>query len=149
MRPARKAARKQIGRQPMSREGRWTLIACAGSSILLAGAVFLASGILPDARFGLPSGQFGRPGALPINGAGGSGSSAMDSDDGLRTGSILFVPNEGNICRRRLIDNRTWRIRDGGAVICNEAVAWNANVVAGRLSPAARLDAIRGGFQKK
>lgn len=135
----------------MSREGRWTLIACAGSSVLFAGAVFLASGILPEARFGLLSGLFGRPATMQMGGVGGGrlGSAAMDSDDDLRTGSILFVPEEGNICRRRLIDNNTWRIRDGGAVICNEAVAWNANAVAGRLSPAARLDAIRGGFQRK
>lgn len=76
--------------------------------------------------------------------AGGEG-----DDNTLTTGSILFVPNEGNVCRRKLIDNRTWLMRDAGNVVCDEAVSWNSNIESQHHSAAARIEAIRGGFSAK
>lgn len=92
-----------------------------------------------------------------LNGIGsGSGSqegtaqpSGTGDDDNLTTGSILFVPTEGNVCRRRFIDNRTWALRDAGHVICDEAVSWNSGVQAQSYSAASRLDAIRYGFNPR
>jgi hypothetical protein len=79
-------------------------------------------------------------------GASGNGT----GDDDLTTGSILFVPNEGNICRQRLIDNRTWTIRDGGYVTCNEAVSWHTGTTSRKVyTPTSRVEAIRQGFFSK
>ena len=41
------------------------------------------------------------------------------SDDEIYTGSILFVPNDGKICRQFLFDNRTGRTNDNGLVDCD------------------------------
>jgi hypothetical protein len=43
------------------------------------------------------------------------------SDDEIYTGSILFTPHEGNICRQFLFDNRTGRFTDNGKVDCERA----------------------------
>ena len=64
----------------------------------------------------------------------------------LRSGAILFVPVEGNVCRRRLINNKTWQIQDGGEVVCDEAVSWNATSPNQKYFVAVRVDAIRAGF---
>jgi len=39
---------------------------------------------------------------------------AMPSDDEIYTGAILFVPDDGKVCRRFLFDNRTGRLSYGG-----------------------------------
>ncbi len=65
----------------------------------------------------------------------------------LQSGAILFVPIEGNICRRRMIDNGTWRIRDDGYVACDEAVSWNSGAQSQKYFVAVRVDAIRAGFK--
>ncbi len=80
-----------------------------------------------------------------------SGSGTGENGDGYAaTGSVLFVPLQGNVCRERLIDNKTWVMRDKGYVVCDEAVSWNANTVpTTTYSPTARVDAIRSGFTKK
>ena len=91
-----------------------------------------------------------RPGFGTGPGRGAASGAAGESDDVyLATGSILFVPNAGNICRKRLIDNKTWFMRDKGYVVCDEAVSWNANITSQRYTPTTRVDAIRGGFFKK
>ena len=41
--------------------------------------------------------------------------------DEIYTGSILYVPNEGTICRQLLFDNRTGRMHDKGLVDCEQA----------------------------
>lgn len=66
----------------------------------------------------------------------------------MRTGPILFVPLTGNVCSRRLIDNETWRIRDGGQVVCDAAVSWNATVPASTYSVSRRVDALRAVFSR-
>jgi hypothetical protein len=45
----------------------------------------------------------------------------MPSDDEIYTGSILFVPDDGRVCRRFLFDNRTGRLSDSGLVDCESA----------------------------
>jgi hypothetical protein len=49
-------------------------------------------------------------------------STIAPSDDEIYTGSILFVPpNDSNICRQVLFDNRTGRLNDNGLVDCERA----------------------------
>jgi len=43
------------------------------------------------------------------------------SDDEIYTGAILFVPDDGKVCRRFLFDNRTGRLSYGGLVDCETA----------------------------
>jgi len=43
------------------------------------------------------------------------------SDDEVYTGSILYVPDEGKVCRQLLFDNRTGRVQDNGLVDCEHA----------------------------
>jgi hypothetical protein len=75
--------------------------------------------------------------------------SGQGDDDNLTTGSVLFVPVEGNVCRRRFIDNRTWALRDAGHVVCDEAVSWNSAAPAQPWSAPSRIEAIRHGFNPK
>lgn len=65
----------------------------------------------------------------------------------LRSGAVLYVPIEGNVCRRRSIDNETWQIKDDGYVVCDEAVTWNSGAVGQKYFVAVRVDAIRAGFK--
>jgi len=46
---------------------------------------------------------------------------ATPSDDEIYTGSILFVPDDGKVCRRFLFDNRSGRLSDSGLVDCESA----------------------------
>ncbi|MES1155149.1 MAG: hypothetical protein ABUL48_01840 [Pseudorhodoplanes sp.] len=75
-------------------------------------------------------------------------SAAVRPDDEIYTGSILFVPREGNDCRQNLLDNLSGRIWDNGVVPCDTALAKFTEKQGGRWS-AARVDAIRDGFRKK
>jgi hypothetical protein len=69
-----------------------------------------------------------------------------ESDDDLTTGSIVFVPVLGNNCRQNLIDNRTWRVRENGAVPCDQALAAAAHRRSDG-APTTRLDIIRESFR--
>jgi hypothetical protein len=69
------------------------------------------------------------------------------SEANLSTGSMLFVAPGGNQCRQGSIDNSTWRIRNGGAVDCDEALAKAANAGNDARSPGSRLELIRQGFR--
>ena len=44
----------------------------------------------------------------------------VPSDAEIYTGSILFVPDDGRVCRRFLFDNRTGRFSDSGLVDCEK-----------------------------
>ena len=90
---------------------------------------------------GIGSGGGSQDGAVQPSGA--------DDDDHLTTGSILFVPTEGNVCRPRFIDNRNWALRDAGHVVCDEAVSWNSAAPAQPWSAPSRIEAIRHGFNPK
>jgi hypothetical protein len=50
---------------------------------------------------------------------------ATPSDDEIYTGSILFVPDDGKVCRRFLFDNRTGQLSYGGLVDCERAYYQN------------------------
>jgi hypothetical protein len=65
----------------------------------------------------------------------------------LSTGSMLIVAPGGNQCRQSTIDNATWRIHNGGAVDCDEALAKAANAGNDARSPTSRLELIRQGFR--
>ena len=70
---------------------------------------------------------------------------AMATKEELRTGSVLYVPVDGNVCRQRWIDNATWLVSHEGAdVDCDEAS--NANAPNSAQQVGARMEALRGGF---
>lgn len=132
----------------ISREGRQTLAACLVLAALFGLVAIFGNGVVPRSGPAGMSAGSGRPGT-GLGGSQQAGSTSQESDDDLRTGSILFVPDHGNVCRKHVIDNRTWRIQSAGTVLCNEAVSWNANSAGNRISPLARIEAIRDGFQQK
>jgi len=74
---------------------------------------------------------------------------ALATGAALQAGMVLFVPQYGNICRRRWIDNQTWTLRDGGEVACDSEVRWNANLPVREYKIERRLDAIRNVFQSR
>jgi hypothetical protein len=122
----------------------------AGAAIFLicAGSLYMANHVVGS------SDQFRNANRTSkSDGAGKQASVSGTGENGdgyLATGSVLFVPLQGNICRERLIDNKTWLMRDKGNVVCDEAVSWNANTIpTTTYSPSARVDAIRSGFVKK
>jgi hypothetical protein len=69
------------------------------------------------------------------------------SEATLSTGSMLVVAPTGNQCRQATIDNATWRIRNGGLVDCDEALARAANAGNDVRTPGSRLELIRRGFR--
>jgi hypothetical protein len=71
----------------------------------------------------------------------------MDPAGSLQAGAVLFVPVEGNVCRKRSIDNESWRIKDDGYVVCDEAVTWNSGAANQKYFVTVRVDAIRAGFK--
>ncbi len=66
----------------------------------------------------------------------------------MRTGSILFVPFTGNLCRRKMIDNVSGAIWDAGFVDCDIAVA-QAVAKQQRQWTAQRVEEIRAGLAKR
>lgn len=74
---------------------------------------------------------------------------ARDTEAALRQGPVLFVPMEGNVCRRRVIDNATWKLRNGGEVVCDEAVAVGVPQPDQHYNIEKRLGAIRNTFQAR
>jgi hypothetical protein len=75
-----------------------------------------------------------------------AGSATIKAEDDLSTGTIVIVPILGNVCRKRLIDNATWRIRDIGFVSCRTAL--NPRVQESGWS-GSRVDIIRHGFNRR
>jgi hypothetical protein len=72
---------------------------------------------------------------------------AFEKEAALRTGPVLFAPQDGNVCRRRWIDNETWTIRDGGATNCDDTVS--TTLPGPQYQIGQRLDAIRNVFQQR
>jgi hypothetical protein len=66
----------------------------------------------------------------------------------LSTGSVLIVSPVGNLCRERVIDNDTWRMHDGAAVDCKEALAKLGAMGSNGRWSGSRVDVIREGFRK-
>ena len=73
---------------------------------------------------------------------------ALSRSQELRHGAILYVPVEGNVCRIRLIDNASWLTREGGTLICDDAVSWNSGVEGQKYFVAVRMESIRAGFRR-
>jgi hypothetical protein len=67
----------------------------------------------------------------------------------LSTGSVLFIPPKGDMCRERTIDNSTWRIRDAGQIDCELALARNAALEAKGRWSGSRTDIIRDSFRNR
>ena len=67
----------------------------------------------------------------------------------LRDATVLFVPDYGNVCRRRLLDNANWTLRDGGEVECDSEVTWNSHAPEPEHNVGQRLDAVRHSFRTK
>ena len=111
------------------RDRRHGLITCAWLSAALAAAI-IAGGTVTK-----------------ISGSSSAGEMAYMAPAGsLQSGAILFVPLEGNVCRKRSIDNETWRMRDDGHAVCDEAVTWNSGANQ-KYFVTVRVDAIRAGFK--
>jgi hypothetical protein len=71
---------------------------------------------------------------------------ATPSDDEIYTGSILFVPDDGKVCRRFLFDNRNGRLSYGGLVDCESAYYRSPNAPPAQMS-VARTQAISETFR--
>jgi hypothetical protein len=74
---------------------------------------------------------------------------ALATAAALKNGPVLFVPEYGNACRRRWIDNASWTLRDGGEIDCDEQVSWNSTVPVRQHKVEQRLDAISKVFQSR
>lgn len=74
---------------------------------------------------------------------------AQQTGSALKTVSVLFVPDDGQVCRRRWIDNGSWMLRDGGKVACEDAASWNIEIPDREQQIERRLGAIRHGFQAR
>ena len=127
-RPIRHLSRKQQT-QKQGNDRRRGIMICASLSVFLALTILGASyaARLPDKHADYAT--------------------FLAQSSALRSSPILFVPVEGNVCRKRLIDNKTWKIKDGGTVVCDEAVSWNTSAPNQKYFVAVRVDAIRAGFR--
>lgn len=67
--------------------------------------------------------------------------------DELYTGSILYMPNEGKLCRQFLFDNHTGRFSDNGVVDCVRAAYRGTNEPPKQWS-FDRMRAVSSGFQR-
>jgi hypothetical protein len=63
------------------------------------------------------------------------------------TGSILYMPNEGRLCRQILFDNHTGRFTDNGYVDCENAAYHGGNDP--KRWSAARVQVISSGFRRR
>jgi hypothetical protein len=127
--PTHGKSRRQTARGWLGRDNRHALAVC-----LLFGAI-VAVGLGTVIRHAPMT-------MLGVAAADGHG------DGGLTTGSIIFVPILGNICRKRLIENTSWQIRDNGLVDCRAALAQGAH--GNQLGwSVARVDVIRHGFYNR
>jgi hypothetical protein len=70
------------------------------------------------------------------------------SDDEIYTGSILYMPDRGNLCRQLLFDNQNGQFTDNGYVDCESAAYRNPNEEAKHWS-AARVRVISTGFRDR
>jgi hypothetical protein len=70
---------------------------------------------------------------------------AAQSDDEIYTGSILYMPDEGKVCRQLLFDNHNGRFSDNGYVDCERA-SYQGGVDSPKNWSAARLRVISTGF---
>ncbi len=119
-RPAKKRRRTRIlSRQPMA---------------VVAIAAALAIGAIAADRYAAAQRE-------AVSSAGGP------SDDEIYTGSILYMPDDGKVCRQLLFNNRSGRFSDNGNVDCEQA-AYRGSLDAPKQWSVARLHVISSGFFK-
>ena len=97
---------RRLKARARGREGSRQAVFLAAIASVLAVGLF-AAGELKVGQF-LPWLSLSKPAPAP-------------SEDETYTGSILYLPNEGTVCRQLLFDNRTGRFRDNGLVDCERA----------------------------
>ena len=71
-------------------------------------------------------------------------------DDEIYTGSILFMPDSGNICRQLLFNNQNGEFADNGAVDCERAAyrgVTSVSETSAKYWPVARVRVISDGFR--
>jgi hypothetical protein len=73
---------------------------------------------------------------------------ASNDDDEIYTGSILYMPYEGRICRQFLFDNHTGRLSDNGSVDCERA-AYQGTDTGPKHWSFARMRVISTGFRDR
>ena len=73
---------------------------------------------------------------------------AAANDDEIYTGSILYMPDEGDNCRQLLFNNLTGRLTDNGYVDCVNAT-YNGGGNAPKQWSAARVRVISTGFRDR
>jgi hypothetical protein len=69
------------------------------------------------------------------------------SNEEIYTGSIVYMPDDGKVCRQLLFDNHNGRFTDNGLVDCERA-AYQGSLDVPRQWSAARLHVISSGFLK-
>lgn len=69
------------------------------------------------------------------------------NDEEIYTGSILYMPEQGRVCRQLLFDNQTGRISDNGYVDC-KAAAYSDDGTSKHWS-VARMRVISSGFLQR
>jgi hypothetical protein len=94
---------------------------------IIAVAVFFTLGLFVNEEY-LSDGPHPAP---PV--ASRTAPKAGPSDDEIYTGSILFTPHQGDMCRQFLFDNRTGRFTDNGNVDCERAEGIAPDYPNGRL----------------
>ena len=70
------------------------------------------------------------------------------NDDEIYTGSILYMPYEGRMCRQILFDNLTGQLSDNGSVDCDHA-AYQGTYSAPKQWSFARVRVISTGFRDR
>jgi hypothetical protein len=70
---------------------------------------------------------------------------SVQNDDDFYTGSIIYMPETGNICRQLLFDNHNGQFTDNGYVDCDHA-AYQGSLDTPKQWSVARLRVISDGF---
>jgi hypothetical protein len=81
-----------------------------------------------------------------VKAAAAAAAAVAANDEELYTGSILYMPDRGSLCRQLTFDNQNGQFTDMGAVDCERAAYHNLNEEAKHWS-AARVRVISSGFR--
>jgi hypothetical protein len=138
------AALRRSKSRKRSRDGFRQAALITAISVVLAAGLFAAGGYMVQQRHGPATVKaFIKtvPGSAEV-------ASASGGDDGIYTGSILYIPYEGRNCRQILFDNRNGRFTDNGYVDCMSAEA-QSGISSPKQWSAARVRVISDGFRDR
>lgn len=113
---------------------------------------FASAAILATLLFGLGGGGYSLRQQMDSNRAALAAAKIAEiaqTAGALRVGPIIFMPPHGDECRRRLIDNATGKISDGGVVSCGDAGMWNQEAAQAQYNVGLRIDIMRASFRAK